>query len=121
MDLPTLVTFFSGISFLSYGAALLFSRHMEEEFVRFGFSRQRMLTGYLQLLGALGLLIGYWLSPEIAFFAATGLCLMMLLGFGVRLKIQDSMLASSPALLYALLNGYLGFHYFGQALNLYAG
>lgn len=118
MDLPTLVTFFSSISFLGYGAALLLSKHMEEEFVRFGFSRQRTLTGYLQLMGAMGLLVGYWTSPVIAFAAATGLCLMMLFGFGVRLKIRDTVLASSPALLYALLNGYLAFFYFGQIMPL---
>ena len=118
MDLPTLITFFSGVSFLGYGTALLLSKHMEEEFVRFGFSRQRTLTGYLQLMGAMGLLVGYWFSPGIAFTAATGLCLMMFFGFGVRLKIRDTMLASSPALLYALLNGYLGVFYYGQMINL---
>lgn len=118
MDIPAIVTFFSGISFLGYGAALLLSRHMEEEFVRFGFSRQRTLTGYLQLLGAVGLLVGYWLAPVMAFLAATGLCLMMLFGFGVRLKIRDTVLASSPALLYALLNGYLGVYYFSQMIKL---
>lgn len=113
MDLPSLITFFSGISFLGYGAALLFSQHMVDEFIRFGFSRQRRLTGYLQLLGALGLLVGYWYTPLIAFISATGLCLMMFFGFGVRLKIRDTVIASSPALLYALLNLYLAVHYAG--------
>ena len=38
---------------------------------------------------------------------------MMVFGFGVRLKIRDSLLASSPAFLYAVLNLYLGIHYYG--------
>jgi hypothetical protein len=115
MDISTLVTFFSGISFLFYGTACLTSPRMKSEFIRFGYGGQRVLTGYLQLLGGLGLLIGYGVgSPFLGFFSATGLCLMMIFGFGVRLKIRDSLLASSPALLYAVLNGYLGIHYWNS-------
>lgn len=113
MDLPTLATFFSGISFLFYGTGCLTTAHMKQEFIRFGYSRQRVLTGYLQLSGGVGLLAGYWLAaPALAFFAAAGLALMMGFGFGVRLKIRDSILAASPALLYALLNLYLSTHYY---------
>ncbi len=111
MDLPTIATFFSGISFLFYGTGCLTSAHMKSEFIRFGYDRQRVLTGYLQLLGGLGLLVGYWLAPALAFFAATGLALMMGVGFGVRLKIRDSILATSPAFFYAALNLYLSIHY----------
>jgi hypothetical protein len=111
MDLPTLATFFSGVSFLFYGTGCLTSPHMKNEFIRFGYDRQRVLTGYLQLLGGLGLLTGYWLSPWVAGAAAAGLCLMMWFGFGVRLKIRDSLLASSPAFFYAVINGYLLVYY----------
>ena len=113
MDLPTLATLFSGLSFLFFGTGCLTSPHMKKEFIRFGYDRQRVLTGYLQLLGGLGLLIGYWLSPFLVFFASAGLCLMMVFGFGVRLKIRDSLLASSPAISYAVLNLYLSIHYYG--------
>lgn len=113
MDLPTLATFFSGVSFLIYGTGCLSSPRMKNEFIRFGYDRQRSLIGSLQLLGAAGLLIGHWLAPWLAGSAATGLCLMMVFGFGVRLKIRDTWLAASPAFLYAVLNGYLSLHYFG--------
>lgn len=112
MDVPTLATFFSGISFLFYGTGCLTSPHMKNEFIRFGYARQRVLTGYLQLLGGLGLLAGYWLAPFLALFSATGLALMMVFGFGVRLKIRDSLLAASPAFMYAALNLYLSIHYY---------
>lgn len=113
MDLLTLATFFSGFSFLFFGTGCLTSPRMKQEFIRYGYDRQRALTGYLQLLGGLGLLVGYWLSPFLAFFASTGLGLMMVFGFGVRLKIRDSFLASSPAFLYAVLNLYLSVYYYG--------
>lgn len=113
MDLPTVATFFSGLSFLFYGTGCLTSSQMKNEFVRYGYSRQRVLTGYLQLLGGVGLFIGYFLSPFLAFLASVGLGLMMTFAFVVRLMIRDSLLASSPAFLYAALNLYLSFHYYG--------
>jgi hypothetical protein len=114
MDFPALATFFSGISFLFFGTACLTSPRMKQEFIRYGHDRQRALTGYLQLLGALGLLLGYFFQPLLAFSAAVGLSLMMLAGFGVRLKIRDSLLAASPAFSYAILNIYLSVHYYGM-------
>jgi hypothetical protein len=114
MDIATLATFFSGLSFLFFGTSCLTTSYMKSEFIRFGYDRQRVMTGYLQVLGGLGLLIGYWLAPPLAFFAAAGLALMMLFGFGVRLKIRDSLLAASPAFLYAVLNLYLSAHYYAS-------
>jgi uncharacterized membrane protein YphA (DoxX/SURF4 family) len=114
MDAPTLITFFSGVSFLIYGTSCLFAPHMRKEFARFGYPRQRVLTGILQLLGALGLIIGYFFQPLIALSAAMGLTLMMAFGFYVRLSICDHLYAASPALIYALLNLYLSVHYYQQ-------
>lgn len=114
MDFPVLATFFSGISFLFYGAGCLTSDHMKREFIRYGYGRQRTLTGYLQLLGGSGLLLGYWISPWLSASAAAGLGLMMVFGFGVRMKIRDSFLAASPAFFYAVLNLYLSIYYVGN-------
>ncbi len=113
MDFPTLVTFFSGISFLFFGTACLTAPYMKREFIRYGYDEQRALTGYLQILGGLGLLVGYWASPYLSAAAATGLSLMMMVGFGVRLKIRDSFWQSSPAFIYAAINLYLCLYYFG--------
>lgn len=115
MELPVLATFLSGISFLFYGTSCLTTEHMKQEFIRFGYDRQRPLTGYLQLLGGSGLLLGYWFSAVLALVAAAGLALMMSFGFGVRLKIKDSILAASPALFYAVLNLYLSIYYYSLA------
>lgn len=87
---------------------------MKDEFIRYGYDRQRALTGYLQMLGGLGLILGYFMSPLLAAAAATGLCLMMAYGFGVRMKIGDSLLAATPAFFYAALNLYLSIFYVGS-------
>lgn len=112
MDLPTILTFFSALSFLFFGLGCLTSSRLKNEFIRYGYPHRRVLTGYLQLLGAIGLLLGYWLTAYIALSAATGLCLLMILGFGVRLKIKDSFWVSLPAFLYASVSLYLCIHYF---------
>lgn len=113
MDLPTIATFFSAFSFLFFGVGCLTSPRLKNEFIRYGYPRQRVLTGYLQLLGGVGLILGYLYSPILVFSAALGLCLLMMLGFGVRLKIRDSFWASSPAFFYASINLYLSLHYYG--------
>ena len=111
MEIATVATFFSGVSFLFFGSSCLLAAYMRDEFIRYGLDRQRPLVGVLQLLGGVGLLLGYWISPLLAAVAAGGLCLMMVGGVGVRIKIGDSAIATAPALLYAVLNGYLALHY----------
>ena len=115
MELATLATFFSGVSFLFFGISCLTAAYMREEFLRYGLDRQRPLVGILQLLGGLGLLLGYWFSPLLAAVAAGGLCLLMAGGVGVRVKIGDGPVATAPAFIYALLNGYLAYHYAAMA------
>ncbi|MGB1971731.1 MAG: DoxX family protein [Flavobacteriaceae bacterium] len=102
----TLLTLFSGISFLFFGISCLISERLKEEFIRYGLPHFRILTGTLQLLGALGLFIGF-LLPVLQWLSSAGLALLMLLGFAVRLKIKDRFIQSFPALFYCLLNAYL--------------
>ena len=107
MSLPTLLTFFSGFSFLFFGAASLFTSQMKSEFIRYGLENSRTLVGGLQLLGALGLLLGYFYSPLLQTLAASGLSILMILGFFVRMRIRDSFIQSAPSLIYAVLNATL--------------
>jgi hypothetical protein len=74
--------------------------------VRFGFSAQRGLIGLLQICGALGLIGGLWF-PLLGKAGAGGLALMMFVGILVRIKIRDSLLKTTPAVLYFLVNTYL--------------
>ena len=58
--------------FLFYGLSCLFANAMVEEFQRFGLADFRRLTGILEVLGALGLIIGY-LYPQLVTWAAGAL------------------------------------------------
>jgi len=114
MKVLDLFLFFSSSSFLFYGINCLISKKMKEEFIRFGLSKYRVLTGLLQVLGAIGLLFGYFFSIELIVISALGLSVLMLLGFGVRLKIKDSLLASLPSLVLAFINFFIAFSYYKQ-------
>lgn len=111
MDISTVATYFSGVSFLGFGASCLTSSYMKDEFLRYGHDGERVLTGILQMLGGLGVILGYYYSPLLAVASATGLCVMMAYGVLVRIKIGDSTLQTSPAFLYSVLNLYLAIHY----------
>lgn len=103
--LPTAIVFTS-LSFLAYGASCLLAQRMQAEFARYGLARFRTLTGVLEILGAIGLLVGLAV-PLPGFMAASGLTLLMLGGVAVRVRIRDSFLQMLPAVFYLLLNGYI--------------
>ena len=109
-----IISLFSGSSFVFYGFSCLFSSKMALEFKRFGIPQYLKLTGILQILGGISLVIGIWTLPLLAFIGAAGLSLLMFLGFAVRMKIKDSFLLSAPALTFALLNGFIAYKYFIQ-------
>ena len=69
--------------FLYYGTSVLFSDAMVADFERFGLSRFRRLTGSLEVLGSVGLMLGYFL-PILVVAASSGLTLLMVLGLATR-------------------------------------
>lgn len=93
----------SCVSFAFYGMSCFFSQKIKEEFVRYGLSRFRILTGFLQLLGSLGLALGFYF-PVLTIISSLGLCLLMLLGIVTRIRIKDSFIQTFPALFYCILN-----------------
>ena len=103
MRLLVVLILFSSLSFLVYGIAYFTNPKMKSEFVRFGLSKFGTLTAVLEIVGALGLLIGL-LYDSILLLSSGGLALLMFLGVIVRLKIKDGLWASSPALFYFGLN-----------------
>jgi len=111
MNIPAIATFFSGLSFLFFGLTCLTTAYMKNEFIRYGYARERPLTGVLQMIAGFGLIIGLYKSPLLAAAAAGGLSLMMTYGFYVRMKIKDTLLMSTPAFCYAVLNLYLAIHF----------
>ena len=94
------------VLFLIYGLLCLFADGMVEEFRRFGLSRYRRLTGVLEVLGAVGLAVGYAI-PVLAAASAAGLAILMLLGVIVRLRVGDAWALGLPAALLLLVNAFI--------------
>lgn len=105
----------TGVSFFVFGSGCFLSARMKSEFRRYGLSRFRLLTGGLQLAGGLGLLAGLW-SDLIGFSASLGLAVLMLMGVGVRRRIGDTWLQTTPAIVYCLLALILCFGYLSKSL-----
>ncbi len=80
MSIPIIVVqVVLGLLFLVIGSMTVAGRKLcVENFRRFGYPQWfRVVTGSLEVLGGLGLLIGIWL-PELAALASAGLTLVML-------------------------------------------
>lgn len=103
MTFLQVLTLISGISFVYYGFSSFFSKKMKVEYKRWGYPEQRFMIGSLQLLGGLGLFLGFVFEPLIPLSSAS-LMLLMLAAIGVRIKIEDQPLRMIPALFYAVLN-----------------
>jgi uncharacterized membrane protein YphA (DoxX/SURF4 family) len=88
--------------FIFYGASCLWSATMKAEFERFGLSRYRVLSGVLEILGALGLVIGFFFPP-LRVAAAAGLGILMVLAVVSRVQQRDSFREFFPALLFAII------------------
>lgn len=108
MSLLTVLILISSLSFMGYGIAYFKSPEMKSEFKRFGLEKAGTLTVVLEILGAVGLLVGFRL-PLILLISAGGLAILMLLGVIVRIKVKDSLWQSSPALFFFILNSCIFF------------
>jgi hypothetical protein len=100
---------FSGISFVVYGSLLFKSTEMQNEFKRFRLERFTRLIGFLEILGGVGLLVGLKFH-YILLISSGGLAILMLLGFGIRMKIKDNLRLSFPSLFFMILNLYIFFN-----------
>ena len=96
----------SAVSFLLYGIAYFSNPHMKNEFVRFGLAKFGILIAALEILGAIGLMVGL-VNNFALLISSGGLAILMLLGFLARLRVKDSLWVSLPALFYIVLNSYI--------------
>ena len=96
----------SMLLFVYYGISVLVSDAMVKEFEKFGLIRFRRLTGVLEVLGALGLMVGYFISP-LVIAASGGLTLLMAMGVVVRLRVGPPATDAVPALVMMLINLYV--------------
>lgn len=108
------IVIINALFFLGYGLQCLISASMAHEFRRLGFpDSQRIMTGALQILGSAGSITGL-IFPLIGAFAAGGLSVMMLVAFIARMKAGDSLLQSTPAFIFLLLNALIFWNFYIQ-------
>lgn len=101
-----ILTLVSAGAFLFYGYETLFGVRHRGEFERYGLSKLRVFVGSMQVLGALGALVGL-VSAPVGAAATAGLTLMMMVGVVVRYRIHDAPRLMVPAATLAILNGTL--------------
>jgi hypothetical protein len=112
LNLFIVLVWFSSLAFIYFGVQCFYSKFIIDEFKRYHLPKFRKLTGYLQLSGSVGLLVGLYYNPLLLLLASTGLCLLMLSGFIVRLKIKDNFIQSSPSFIFGALNLFIAFKTF---------
>lgn len=96
----------SSAIFFFYGILCLTSLSMLHDFQRYGLANLRTLTGVLELLGSVGLVVGYkW--PFSLRVSSGGLALLMLIAFAIRVKFRDGIALSLPSFLLMLVNAYI--------------
>ncbi len=103
----------SSFSFLAYSISYFASPHMREEFKRFNLEKLALFTIMLEILGALGLLIGLLFRP-LLLISSGGLAILMLLALLIRIKSKDSLLVSFPAIFYLVLNTFIFYSYINE-------
>ena len=103
MSLLTVLILISSFSFMGYGIAYFVSPQMKIEFKRFGLEKVGTLTAVLELLGAVGLLVGLKMQL-ILLISSGGLAILMFLGVAIRIKTKDSLWITLPALFFMVLN-----------------
>jgi hypothetical protein len=79
---------------------------MKNEFKRFGLEKIGLITVLLEIIGAIGLLVGLKFY-FILMISSLGLALLMLAGLIVRIRLKDSIWISLPAFFYMVLNTYI--------------
>jgi len=79
---------------------------MKNEFKRFGLEKIGLTIVLLQIIGALGLLVGLRFY-FILMISSLGLAVLMLAGVLVRIKVKDSIWVSIPAFFFMILNAYI--------------
>ena len=76
---------------------------MVVEYNRWGFAKYRKIIGSLQFLASLGLLAGFYFKFLISIVSFL-LCIMMIIAILTRVKVNDSIIETLPAIMYAILN-----------------
>lgn len=106
MSLVTICVLISSVSFFAYALSYFMAPHMKNEFKRFGLEKLGLMTIVLEIIGALGLLVGLKFN-SLLMISSLGLALLMFAGLIVRIRLKDSLWISLPAFFFMALNAYI--------------
>jgi len=106
MNLVTICILISSLSFFAYAFSYFKAPHMKDEFKRFGLEKIGLTITLLEILGALGLLVGLKIY-FVLIISSFGLALLMLAGIIIRIKVKDGIWITLPAFFYMVLNAYI--------------
>jgi uncharacterized membrane protein YphA (DoxX/SURF4 family) len=93
----------SSVAFVGYGVHCLVSPAMRAEFERFGLPHLRVLTGVLEIVAGVGLVVGLW-WPLALRLSAGGLALLMVAALAARWRVGDPWTEWLPALVLLVVN-----------------
>ena len=102
----TICILISSLSFFAYAFSYFKAPHMKDEFKRFGLEKIGLTITLLEVLGALGLLVGLKIY-FVLIISSFGLALLMLAGIIIRIKVKDGIWITLPAFFYMVLNAYI--------------
>ena len=106
MSLVTICILISSLSFFAYAFSYFKAPHMKDEFQRFGLEKIGLTITLLEIIGALGLLVGLKIY-FVLIISSFGLSLLMLAGIIIRIKVKDGIWITLPAFFYMVLNAYI--------------
>ena len=102
MDIVTVISAFTGISFIAYGINSFISKRMISEFKRWGLADKRKKIGVCQFIGGVGILIGFEYGI-VTIISAIFIIIMMMVAILVRIQIRDNISDILPAISYIIL------------------
>lgn len=103
---------FSGTAHFIYGILALLDPFYIEEFVRYGFSKFRILIAVTQSLAGALLLLGVF-KPKFTAYSSAFLAILMAGALVTRILIHDDLLQSTPAFVFMLFNSLI----FSKSIN----
>jgi len=97
---------FSGGSHFIYGILALTQPFYIDEFIRFGFSDQRVLIAVFQMIAGIGIILGFY-KVKLTQISSAILTIMMIGALTTRILIKDDFVQSLPAFLYMSINSFI--------------
>jgi len=95
MNLLVIGVLISSLSFFAYAYSYFKAPQMKNEFKRFGLEKMGLIIIMLEIIGALGLLVGLKFY-FILMISSLGLAILMFAGLIVRIKVKDNIWISFP-------------------------